>query len=299
WLKSYLSFGEDRALWAYVADEVMAKKALAGDLSVDEAIRRNMYLQSWRARIIGKDSLGPDLKRMVQIADKYDVQMEGLAISRKAQREAIIWYHTKSTADGRMFNSNKINDCLKNKHKILTVGNAEELARKTQSNRHTHRRDCKCDSCAETKRTTGCSHPNQCFAKARAMLMSLPEKWNPLVAQPKDYEEADDLENNLDAHPFFLTTFRIFNDGVRTSGRPPDTKMEPEPDEEYIKVFTDGSATLKGVDIARAGSGIFFGEGDVRNAKIRIPTELGVSNQVAELIAIKEAVERCPADIPL
>ncbi|KAK7040435.1 hypothetical protein R3P38DRAFT_2367500, partial [Favolaschia claudopus] len=307
WLKSYLNFDEDRALWAYVADEVMAKKALASDLSVDEAIRRNMYLQSWRAKIVGKDSLNPDLKKMVQVADKYDVQMEALAVSREAQRSAIIWYHTKSNANGYMFNSNKVNDCLKHKHKVLTVGDAENLARKTQSIRHTYRRDCRCDSCAATRTTTACSHPNQCFAKSRAMLMSLPDKWNPLMAQPEDYEEMDEIQNNLDARQHntdeeeiltFKTkisqatltdTFRIFNDGIRSSGYAPDTRMEPEPDEEYIDVFTDGSATQNGPNGARAGAGIFFGENDVRNTKIKVPAELGVSNQVAELVAIKEA----------
>ncbi|KAK7016022.1 hypothetical protein R3P38DRAFT_2543154 [Favolaschia claudopus] len=173
WLKSYLSFGEDRPLWALVADEVMAKKALADDLSVDEAIRRNMYLQSWRAKVVGEGSLGNDLKRMVKIADKLGVRQEALAVSRDAQRQAIIWYHKQSTANRQLFNANRVNDCLKRKHKMMLVGDAEILARKAQTNRHTSRRDCKCIACSDTRTASGCAHPNQCFAKARTMLMSL------------------------------------------------------------------------------------------------------------------------------
>jgi hypothetical protein len=35
-------------------------------------------------------------------------------------------------------------------------------------------------------------------------------------------------------------TFRIFNEQVRGTTTAPDTKMEPEPDEQPITVFTDG-----------------------------------------------------------
>jgi hypothetical protein len=94
-------------------------------------------------------------------------------------------------------------------------------------------------------------------------------------------------------------TFRIFNDKIRGSKLAPNTKMEPEPDEEPITVFTDGSALENDTESARACSGIFFGPEDSRNAAIKIPDELEPSNQVGEIIAIKEAIERCPADIPM
>jgi hypothetical protein len=46
WLKTYLSFGPDRPLWCFVADELLAKKAVESRY-VDEAMRINTYLQSW------------------------------------------------------------------------------------------------------------------------------------------------------------------------------------------------------------------------------------------------------------
>ncbi|KAJ7232814.1 hypothetical protein C8J57DRAFT_1091026, partial [Mycena rebaudengoi] len=48
WLKTYLNFGEDRPLWCFVADELLAKKIQAGDINVDEAMRLNAYLQTWK-----------------------------------------------------------------------------------------------------------------------------------------------------------------------------------------------------------------------------------------------------------
>jgi hypothetical protein len=87
WLQSYLSFGDDRPLWAFVADEILAKKAPAGDLNINEALRRNMYLQNWRPVLA---DIGTDLRKMIQVGDNYDVQMEALAISRKTQRETVI-----------------------------------------------------------------------------------------------------------------------------------------------------------------------------------------------------------------
>ncbi|KAJ6562272.1 hypothetical protein B0H19DRAFT_942761, partial [Mycena capillaripes] len=175
WLKSYLSFGDDRPLWSFVADEILAKGALAEDLNIDEALRRNMYLQSWRPKIAGSN-LSADLKQMVKIGDKYDVRMEALAISREAQREAIIWNHAKSHATKTLFSSNKVNECLKLNHNMMSVGDAETIARKSGTARHQTRKDCKCNACKEERTRYKCKAPHKGFAKAREMLMSLDPK---------------------------------------------------------------------------------------------------------------------------
>jgi hypothetical protein len=47
WLKTYLSFGPDRPLWCFVADELLAKRAVGSDINIDEALQLNTYLQSW------------------------------------------------------------------------------------------------------------------------------------------------------------------------------------------------------------------------------------------------------------
>jgi ribonuclease HI len=49
----------------------------------------------------------------------------------------------------------------------------------------------------------------------------------------------------------------------------------------------------------KAGAGVYFGEGDPRNRSIRVPDEMWPSNQVGEVLAIKEAVETAPLNVPL
>jgi ribonuclease HI len=71
-----------------------------------------------------------------------------------------------------------------------------------------------------------------------------------------------------------------------------------EPDEDTVD-YTDGSATSNGRPDARAGSGAYYGQDDLRNLAIRVPSELKQSNNVAEILAIKETIEYNPKDITL
>jgi hypothetical protein len=66
-------------------------------------------------------------------------------------------------------------------------------------------------------------------------------------------------------------TFRIFTDGLEGGRSAPDTALEPEPDEEQIMVYTDGSAKNNGAADGQAGAGIFFDENDIRNKAIKVP----------------------------
>ncbi|KAJ7736386.1 hypothetical protein DFH07DRAFT_986186 [Mycena maculata] len=148
------------------------------------------------------------------------------------------------------------------------------------------------------------------------MLESLPRKWNPLRPQPEDYEDDDFEANKADAaantddrtitfdtritQPTLNDTIRIFvENGATGTMNPPNTQMEPESDEEPNVVYTDGSALENGSEKARAGAGIFYGTDDVRNMSIKVPKHLAPSNQVAEVLAAKEAAEYAPLDIPL
>ncbi|KAJ6581584.1 ribonuclease H-like protein [Mycena capillaripes] len=79
----------------------------------------------------------------------------------------------------------------------------------------------------------------------------------------------------------------------------PNSRHHADAGREKITVYTDGSAINSGRDNARAGAGIYFGEGDPRNRSIRIPEGIGRTNNVGEMVAIKEAVEICPPDVPL
>jgi ribonuclease HI len=82
--------------------------------------------------------------------------------------------------------------------------------------------------------------------------------------------------------------FRIFTTGEKINKLP---NMRPcQTQGVGVLIATDGSCVNNGGEDARAGAGIFFGENDKRNRAIRIPPELSQTNQVAEMVATKEAI---------
>lgn len=61
-------------------------------------------------------------------------------------------------------------------------------------------------------------------------------------------------------------------------------------------VYTDGSCLNNGNKNAIAGAGIYIDSIPPIIHSIKIPNELQQSNQIGEIIAIKEAMERLPKD---
>ncbi|KAJ7108887.1 hypothetical protein C8R43DRAFT_905275, partial [Mycena crocata] len=103
-----------------------------------------------------------------------------------------IWYHAKSNAWRNVFNLGPAVKCLRKNHKVRLVGEAETLARRLGAARHVARRDCKCCACKDTRRECRprrCANPHQCYLRAREMMDLLQNKWNPMHAQPEDYED--------------------------------------------------------------------------------------------------------------
>lgn len=138
----------------------------------------------------------------------------------------------------------------------------------------------------------------------------LEPKWNPLQPQPEDHEGAPEhnvqlsekevmFDPNITTHGNLGDVFRIFTEELEGGPSAPNTRLEPEPDEQLVTVYTDGSATNNGKANARAGAGAYYAPNDNRNMAIRIPEELLPSNQTAEIIAIKETIESNPKDVPL
>ncbi|KAF5339714.1 hypothetical protein D9757_015332 [Collybiopsis confluens] len=183
WLQSYLDQSESRATWAYVADALLAHHVPQKFANTEERLRINMFLQSWKTK---KDALPEDLKKMISVAEKFGTRVEGLAFSREIMWQMPIWYH--SEAKQTLGIKNKECNCLRKNHHVQTVGDTETVAKKSNSPRHTRRRNCRCAACSQAREHNGCLTPYRCFAKARDLLHTLPQKWNPLTRQPEDYE---------------------------------------------------------------------------------------------------------------
>ncbi|KAF8061862.1 ribonuclease H-like domain-containing protein [Lyophyllum atratum] len=61
-------------------------------------------------------------------------------------------------------------------------------------------------------------------------------------------------------------------------------------------VATDGSCLKNGEEDARAGAGVFYEANHLRNRSVKVPPSFIQSNQSAELLALKEAVEGAPEE---
>ncbi|KAJ3837973.1 hypothetical protein F5878DRAFT_507822, partial [Lentinula raphanica] len=180
WLKSYLNFGPDRPIWASVADALFAFHTPESERSVEDLVKINVFLQSWKTK---RRDLPKDLQDILKVGSKYGVRLEGLAFSRDILRQMPIWYHIESQPI-RHLNRGRESACLRGNHRVLTVGDAEKLARMTTTTRHTNRRDCRCRSCVELRTRAKCSAPNRCMNRAEQLLNVLPQKWNPLSRLP-------------------------------------------------------------------------------------------------------------------
>lgn len=304
WLAAYTRFGVDRPLWAYAADAILARSSPASDDNVAVNDRTCALLQSWT---VSTSRLTGDLKEMVQCARKFGVCLDGIAIGEEAQLQMPLWYHVKSMVSRRWYGAGERNDCLKNNHAVRSVGDALALRNRLREEpEHRSRRNCVCSVCRELRVRRGCSDPNRCGLRAEALLNTLQPKWNPLVCTVDedrfDEEGAPLEEGDKLFQPRLHTT-----DGVRGAVR-----IFPESDESeesfrwrieeqgmITEVYTDGSGLDCGTSTARAGAGVYFGRADERNASIRLPAEVGVTNQAGEIVGAIGAAERAARGVDL
>ncbi|KAJ3817209.1 RNase H-domain-containing protein [Lentinula raphanica] len=153
-----------RAEWAYVADALIAKHVPNNEATIDERIKINIFLQSWHTQ---KKDLPDDLKKMLNIAKKHTLRLEGLAFSRSIIREMPIWLHKEIENARKNLNSKECR-CLREKHGVRTVGQAESLAKVTRHQNHKRR--------SSSREDHGCTAPFKCMTKAMELIRALPPK---------------------------------------------------------------------------------------------------------------------------
>ncbi|PBK83039.1 hypothetical protein ARMGADRAFT_1048523 [Armillaria gallica] len=79
WLRAYLDFSSNHPTWAYVADAIIAHHTPASEENVDLMQWINIFLQSWKTSNM---RLPGDLKVLIKTAQKYNVCLDGLALSQ-------------------------------------------------------------------------------------------------------------------------------------------------------------------------------------------------------------------------
>jgi hypothetical protein len=270
-LKSYLNFGPKHPDWAYAADSIVALNAPTNQKSIDKNIKINPFLQSWDTQIF---KLPNDLQALSKICS---------------------------------LNVGSVSKCLREVHKIKTVGDTETLTLNLKSREHKSKRNCRCPKCQAILSSTGCKNPYKCYTRAQKLIDALPAKWNPQKTQVGNKNINIGLPPSLpaDVHIFnknitvlgpLANAFRIFTEGPKLNSLSPSDQDILNEDQHYISGYTDGSCIHNRDANAEAGAGIFFAPNDPKNRSIRMPDELVQSNQTGEIIAIKKVKENFPKD---
>ncbi len=296
WLRAYLDFGPNRPLWAYLADDLLATHVTKDVRPRQSQLRLNPFLQRWKPRARGLPSA---LTGMMSVARKYGARLEGLAFSNKILRAMPMWDHTYANrvALGRLSVPSRLLTCLQTRHAAMTVGDFLDLANTLDNPTHVPSARCGCPECSRIRTDVDCENPHLCSTRARDMLKTLPDKWNPKVRQPEDFENEswnkltqEELSNELVPFDRRVTTygdlghaFRIFTSPVPVSND--GIPMEVIEDGSALTVATDGSCLNNGEKNAQAGAGIFISEGHAGNRSFRLPEDLEQSNQTAEITA--------------
>ncbi|KAJ7127523.1 hypothetical protein C8R43DRAFT_897268, partial [Mycena crocata] len=124
--------------------------------------------------------------------------MDALDIDIELKREMPIWYHIG--ANTRMNNS-IASKCLRNNHKIRTIGDVIDfINREDQSRPHYQRINCACWLC-KADRDCGCRKPSSCQEQAIKLLNDIFPKWDPrrIIRQSNPPLDHDQQAENISA----------------------------------------------------------------------------------------------------
>ncbi|KAI5890247.1 uncharacterized protein SCHCODRAFT_02467033, partial [Schizophyllum commune H4-8] len=262
----------------------------------DSALRVNPFMQTWKPY---KHKLPRFMRNLTEAAEKWGLRLEGLAFSRDILRAMVMWYHCEASPRiRRLAVQSNATSCLKNKHRVMTVGDFERIAVKRSE--PTHRlgdNGCLCEACTEMRRDVECLGPDDCYRRAEAFLDTLPPKWDPRGEHPEDYEEmlAPRKETGWTYFDRRVTTrghvsdaFRIFTRGSVCNERLSVPTVFGERMTE-VEAATDGSCINNGARDARAGAGVSFSSDTLEDLSLRLPVALEQSNQTGEMLAAKAA----------
>ncbi|KAL1945539.1 hypothetical protein VTO73DRAFT_2390 [Trametes versicolor] len=302
WLRAYLSVGAERAAWASLADALFARASAFTASKVDLSARINAFLQTLDVSARASAGLPEDLKRIAKATKRYGVRPETRMPSAALRLEMPAWYHP-GTKPGRCVANTEASRCLRERHHVLTIAHCVRAAARLQQNaEHRDKVHCACRPCQRDRSDYDCPHPHRCATAASKIVLKLNPKWIPtrqgnvdgltLTNSRKRENRAARIDKKrilfdptLNQGTPLAMMFRVFtkgDDDVRPALRP---RLAYQVGEEETEVYTDGSCTKNGMADARAGCGVWFGDGDARNEGVRLPFE-EQSNQAAEIYAV-------------
>ncbi|KAH9858142.1 hypothetical protein C2E23DRAFT_718956, partial [Lenzites betulinus] len=312
WLKEYLNFTPSRPLWAYVADDLFASNVPPITSPASRALRVNPFLQHWKPL---RKGLPPALIALLDVAKDAQLRLEGRAFTREIIRAMPMWDHAQAdrTVIRRLGSRSTATACLRDTHRLCTVGDFETFAAEINDPAHEGHDDCECDRCTYLMAELGCACPHKCYERAERFLGALPPKWDPRGEHPCDFEDqmmADAIEafpsedgtpvpfdRRITVRGSLSNAFRVFEGRPVYDGHLPEVSVTDAGIPETAA--TDGSCLENGYSNATAGAGVFFGDQSPRNRSVRLPADLEQSNQTGEAVASLLAMQGSTRTAPL
>ena len=189
-VKSYLTLDQERPKWAFAADVLISKNVTTTSRVHDDLSKTNLFLQSWTTNTTKTAATLPEsLHRMVKIANKFCVAFNLLALDAALKQKLPVWHHL-GLQNEWIRNNGSREVCLRNNHKITTVGELECFAHRDHLEDHRPTNLCECKACS-IERVGRCTKPHGCQRAALRLLDKLLPKWDPRVA---DYNAQDVAE---------------------------------------------------------------------------------------------------------
>jgi ribonuclease HI/exonuclease III len=318
-LRRYLNLGPNRATWAYVVDATIN---IMHPGKADMHRRQNPFSQNWPVPVRGRGwghNLPSSVTRMLRVADKYNVQVEGLRFDESVLGSFPAWHHVRTNGEVRQ---SKATQCLFETHGVRSLADlirvSQRLQRELEPDRHVNYRTCKCNEC-KADRAKSCEFPWKCAEAARKILEKIQPKMNGQESRERDglslspNRKAKNRKNlrrrkRVRFDPSVTISggqnecIRIFVDPFRSADtsatRPKRPAQGVTARDQKVVVYTDGSSLDNGTADAKCGAGVWFGENDSRNISIRPPTE-EQTNQAGEIAAVILAVQSVPDFVSL
>ncbi len=316
WLREYLCGTNGRQRWAGVADAIFAHTTVAAARNVDDLAKVNAFTQTWKISTHHTAGLSCDLKRLAKVAEKYNLRIEAPNPAETFKEAMPVWYHIGED-EGRSLANTVSARCLRENHAVMTVGECASVAARIglTGGRHKARRTCTCYECDRDRTVKGCTDPSRCAAMAARMVEKLYPIWRLEPTREQDNlsltptrirrnAEAWRADERVTFNPSvtdgaqIAKAYRIFGITEQARRRPARRGVGRGSLTQEIEVFTDGSCNDNGSSSAVAAFGVWYGKDDRRNVSARVPGEMQ-SNQVAEIMAIEEAVRIAPPRVAL
>lgn len=298
WLKRYMTSGKERPLWAKIADAIFAHLEKRPP---DET--RNYFHFPRSGNESGPDKLPTELRKILAVAKKFNLALDGLSYSPEAVGSLPIWKHPKAT---ETHHRNKKSRCLRRNHQMRTVTDAIAIADKRRHPDHRRLRLCGCNECQQAREELKCQSPFLCYDEADKLARTVPGKWNPRnLNYPCEFPDLPENQDNMTQFSYGLnegttesSVFRLFTTSPLPIN-PYNPELEFGDDTSTVTAATDGSCIHNGTDEAQAGAGIYVDDTSHLNSALRLPKRLQQTNQTGEITAILELIHRVPRNSPL